>query len=155
MSAHETIDEHKRIIKLYEISEKEFIESIKPVSSGSTLDNFGSNSRQLTDVSPSGGGVTTNIGVINGNKTVDLSATSKDILYGTLTGDGIITFSNPDTITHLNLELVISTAITSLIIEGNTIDLTGYGIGDKIYLEAKTVDGTTWFLKKTIIDHPV
>ena len=92
---------------------------------------------------------TTNIGVINGNKTVDLAATSKDILYGTLIGDSIITLTNADQITNVSIELILGTIINSLVIGGKSFPLTGYAVGDRILISAKTIDtGTTWFLAK-------
>ena len=101
---------------------------------------------------PGEGAETTNIGVINGTKIVDLSETSKDQLYATLMADNIsITFTNPDVITNLNLELVLGVTITNLAVAGVSVDVSDVSVGNKLYLEVSTIDsGYTWDVKKKL-----
>lgn len=165
MSSHDVMDEHQKLIKLYEISEKEFIKSLNPFPPGFVPENHWKilkpatviqSSSETTTVS-SGETFTTNIGVIDGTRIIDLSSTSKDILYGVLMGvTNDITFSNPDKITNFDLQLTIGSIITSLTVGSISVYISDLSVGNKIYLEVSIVNsGTSWdVIKKKLVDLP-
>jgi len=99
MSSHEPIDEHKRLIKLYEISEKEFIESIKPIPSGTSQEHYGNIPRPVNTSLDNGGGNNGNsdnskikdYGNVSGVVIIDQTFKSHKIM---LTGDVTIQFDD-------------------------------------------------------------
>ena len=83
MSSHEPIDEHKRLIELYEISEKEFIEDLKVIPSGTSQEHYGNIRRPANTTLDNGGGTG---GTTGGTTTTIISENSKIKNYGTVSG---------------------------------------------------------------------